>query len=84
MKAITTKYAGPTNSRGSRIIVKAEGCPSRQYGCDDELNVEENHIQAAKAYRNLMGWSGEMLGGGLPDSTGYCFCFAKSHVKVEV
>lgn len=83
MKAITTKHAGPTNTRGSRIIVRAEGGPAKSYGYDDALNVEENHIQAAKQYRDARGWTGEMVGGGMPDGTGYCFCFVKSFVRVE-
>ncbi len=61
MKAITTKYAGATNTRGSRIIVKAEGGPSKSYAWDNALNIDENHIQAAKQYRDAWNWTGEMV-----------------------
>ena len=51
MITITTKYLGPTNTRGSRIKVKANDCgyfPSKSYGYDYGSN--EPHIEAFKRY----------------------------------
>ncbi len=56
MQAITTKYHGPTNSRGSRVIAKcAAGSVTVSY--DDALNLDENHIAAAQALLEKLGWS---------------------------
>ena len=48
---------------------------------------------AAEALCKCMGWSGDLIGGGLPDQSGYCFVFAppenaiirnlESQVKVQ-
>lgn len=65
MQAITTKYFGPTNVRGSRIKATAEaGSIIVQY--DDRLNSSQNHCAAAKAFANKMGWNyGTWYMGGL-------------------
>jgi len=71
-KAIVTRYHGPTNTRGSRISCRAEGCPVKYYPFDHDGN---EHERAAQSYRDFMGWTGHMIGGGLPDGTGNCFVF---------
>lgn len=72
MKAIQTKYTGPTDTRGSRMIATAEGGarPHRlSVPYDHALNIDENHAAAALALKNKMGWKGAMVGGGLPDKS---------------
>lgn len=73
-QAIVTKYVGPTNSRGSRIIAKAfSGSLTVSY--DDGLNPDENHARAAEAFAKKMNWAGTLAGGGMPSGDGYCFVF---------
>ncbi len=75
MKAIITKYHGPSNVKGSRISARAEGCPTRYYDYDD--SARSAHLEAAQAYRNERGWSGAMVGGGLPDGR-WAWCFVQN------
>lgn len=58
MVAIITKYVGPTNHRGSRIIVKSNaGKVSRiSVSYDHALDIEENHIAAAHEYARRNDW----------------------------
>jgi len=75
MKAIITKYHGPTNSRGSRISATAEGVGRIYIGYPHELSGEDCHKAAAIALCNKYQWSTDLAGGGLPDQSGYAFCF---------
>ena len=61
MQAITTKYAGPTNTRGSRIIAKA-AAGRVSVGYDHALNLEDNHAAAAQALAEKLGWVGGNYG----------------------
>jgi hypothetical protein len=71
LQAITTKYIGPTNHRGSRI--KAT-CAARSLtvSYDDAMNSTDNHKLAAYKLAETMGWRADYRGGVLPDG-GYCF-----------
>lgn len=71
-KAIHTKYAGPTNTRGSRIIARCCGA-SVSRGYSHDLNADGNHTMAAKALVEKQGWTGLYVGGGNPDGRGYCY-----------
>jgi hypothetical protein len=52
MQAITTKYFGPTNARGSRIKATAErGSITVPY--DHSLTNQANHVAAAQALVDL-------------------------------
>ena len=61
MQAIQTKYFGPTNSRGSRIVAT---CAAKRIsvGYLHELNVEQNHFHAAESLRLALGWQGDGYG----------------------
>jgi len=64
MKAITTKYHGPTNARGSRI--SARDCDNNKVfvSYDHSLDSYENHLSAARALINKMQWKNvEVMGG---------------------
>jgi hypothetical protein len=63
-QAITTKYIGPTNYRGSRIAAFAD-CGRIYVGYDHALNIEDNHVAAAKAFAEKYGWVGSWYGGGV-------------------
>lgn len=63
MKAITTRYAGPTNTRGSRIIASEPDGKRLTLSYDSSLDSETNHRVAAEALRDKLGWTGSLVGG---------------------
>jgi hypothetical protein len=73
MKAIQTKYIGPTNFRGSRIKASDGDKNSITISYPHELSGEDVHRKAAEALRDKMGWTGNLTGGGLKN--GYVFVF---------
>lgn len=77
MKAIQTRYYGATNTRGSRIVATAEGGakPHRvSIPYPPELSGEAVHAAAAVKLCEKLGWTGILVGGGLPNGD-YAFCF---------
>lgn len=67
MKAISTKYHGPGNRRGSRFSAD-DGDGNRVYvSYDYGLDSESNHHKAALALCQKMGWTGEMVAGSTKD-----------------
>lgn len=76
-QAVTTKYLGPTDSRGSRVKATAQA-GSVTISWDDALDGADNHAAAAAALAKKYGWdkhSKRMIGGALPGGEGYCFVF---------
>lgn len=76
MKAIVTKYHGPTNTRGSRISAQDSDGNRISIPYPHELNGDDCHALAAAALCRKMGWPGELIGGGT--RTGCVFVFADS------
>lgn len=77
MQAITTKYLGATNFRGSRIKATAEsGSITVDY--PHEFSGVNAHAVAALALMVKLGWTGDLIGGGTKD--GYVFVFAADSV----
>ncbi len=72
MQAITTKFRGPTDTRGSRVIARA-AAGSLTHAWDYALDYEGNHTAAARALAEKLGWAGQWVGGGLPDGSGDTF-----------
>ena len=69
MQAIETEYRGPTNTRGSRIIARAQAVRiSVPY--DHALSIQENHDRAASELARQRGWAGVWVGGGSPSGKG--------------
>lgn len=63
MTAIVTRYLGPTNTRGSRIVV--ESYSSRKVvPYDHSSNSETAHAKAALALILERGWGGTWIMGG--------------------
>lgn len=66
MQAIRTRYYGPNNTRGSRIVASCEA-GRVSMGYRSELNTEENHRAACELMVRKMGWNtkhyGDMVGG---------------------
>ncbi len=82
MQAIRTRYHGATNTRGSRIIAKAEGGTlSMPY--NHALNLGENHAEAARLLANKLGWLG-VYHGGYFDRDYYWACESGWMPKIEV
>lgn len=81
MVAIVTKYLGPTDHKGTRILVKSEaGKVSRiTVSWDHALDVEANHHAAAQEYVRRNDWDqdcyGRIVGGAIEH--GYAFVFVK-------
>ena len=73
-QAISTKYLGATNYRGSRIKATSASGHSLTVDYDDALNGEENHARAARALTVKLNWTGKYYGGATKD--GYCFVYA--------
>lgn len=70
-QAITTKFLGPTNSRGSRVKATAEA-GSITVEWDYARGIEGNHARAAHALATKLDWKGGWFGGGLTGN-GYVF-----------
>ncbi len=73
MKAITTKYLGPTNTRGSRIKASDGDGNSITVSYPYELSGEDVHRKAAQALADKMHWAGELAGSAVKN--GYAFVF---------
>ena len=75
MKAITTRFHGPTNFKGSRYSA-TDGDGNRVIvETDFALNSDKNHRRAAELLCAKMGWSGaETLIEGWT-KTGYVYVF---------
>jgi hypothetical protein len=73
MKAITTKYHGATNTRGSKITASDEDGNRVTISYPYELSGEAVHRAAADALCAKMGWTGKLAGGSLKN--GYVFVF---------
>jgi hypothetical protein len=84
MKAIFTKYHGPGNVRGSRIIAKDSDGNKVIVSLDCALNHDDNHKQAAIALCRKMGWTGKLaMGGGLDNSEVFVWTDSKDLVEVS-
>jgi hypothetical protein len=82
MQAITTKYHGPSNVRGSRIIARAQA-GSIVHGYDHALNPEQNHAAAARKLVEKLGWTraagySNLIGGALHTGE-YAWVFTDSN-----
>lgn len=64
MQAITTKYLGPTNFRGSRIKAYCQA-GSITIPFDHSLSGEEVYAKAAWALCKKLGWNAERLTMGI-------------------
>jgi hypothetical protein len=78
LQAITTKYIGPTNVRGSRVKATA-AAGSLTLGWDHALNPEANHLAAAQAFARKLGWTGTFHGGAPHEQSSYVWVNATDH-----
>ena len=73
MKAILTKYHGPTNTRGARISASDEDGNKVSIPYPYELSGEAVHRKAAEALKAKMNWTGDLVSGSLKNR--YVFVF---------
>ena len=82
LQGITTKYLGPTDHRGSRIVAQSGGGQRLVVPWDDALDIFPNHQRAALALASKLGWAGPWIGGAT--RTGYAFVSAKDAVLAHL
>jgi hypothetical protein len=75
MKAIITKYHGPTDYKGSRIVASDEDGNRVTISYPYELSGEAVHRKAAEELCRKMGWTGKLQGGSLKNN--YVFVFVE-------
>ncbi len=76
-QAIVTRYYGPTNTKGARVLAKA-AAGKLFVSWDDALTVDDNHRRAAVALADSFNWLTDrstqrgyrLFEGALPDNTG--------------
>ena len=81
MKAILTRYHGPSNVKGARISASDSAKNRIILSWDHALNASTNHAVAAQALCYKMKWEGELIGGGLSDGD-MVWTFAKSPDRI--
>ncbi len=70
MKAIRTKYIGPSNVKGSRLTATTGETGQRIImSWPSELNSSAAHAKGARALADKFGWTSKLIGGGFPDGT---------------
>lgn len=84
MVAIETRYLGPTDTRGSRIVASidghldAQGRPSRvTIPYPHELDSADAHMAAALELADRMTWAGTVELYGAATRTGYTFALLR-------
>lgn len=84
MQAIRTRYYGPTNTRGSRIVAKCEA-GSVKISADGDFNGTSAHAAAAAALVRKLGWDKDgyapMYGGNFEGDE--YWVFAVEHAKLS-
>lgn len=82
MKALFTKYHGPTNTLGPRITASDEDGNRVTIPYDDDLRDEAVHAKAVVALCRKMNWPGTLMRGGMKQ--GYVFVFVDERDVVRV
>ena len=65
-QAITTRFHGPTNTRGARITARAEA-GRITFPYDHHMGPTENHKHAAREFAKRFEWGGRLVTGGAHD-----------------
>lgn len=72
-KALRTRYHGPTDTLGSRVIASDSDNNRVVLSWAPELNSDDNHKRAAYALRDKMGWKGDLVPGDFGRDTFWVF-----------
>lgn len=83
MKAITTKFHGPTNTKPSRYSASDQDGNKVTLSTDFTFNSDGNHDRAAVALCHKMGWlTHNLVRGSL--AQGYVYVFDLAYERVPV
>lgn len=83
MKAITTKFYGPSNVKGSRYSATDLDGNRVILSTDFALSSEGNHDRAALALCKKMNWRGNLVRGALKDGNVYVFYGAAEVISIQ-
>lgn len=67
MQAITTTYFGATNTKPAKIIARSASGIRVSVSYDSSLNADDMHRVAAEKLCAKLGWTGDLVQGGLND-----------------
>lgn len=85
MKAIVTKFHGPTNTKGSRYSASDLDGNRVTLSTDFALNSDGNHDRAALALCQKMGWTKhDLMRGGIDGGNVYTFVADQNVLKMSV
>ena len=79
MKAIVTKYLGPTDRRGSRIKADDGDGNTATISYPHELSGEAVHFEAVKALCRKMDWKGTLEPGAIKNGYAWVWCDGGSY-----
>lgn len=82
MKAITTRYLGPTNTRGARIVADDGDGNRASVPYPDAMSGYAAHAVAVRALCSKLGWTGTYVPGAA--RTGYVWVDAATPERVDV
>lgn len=82
MKAIRTKFIGPTNTKGSRI--KADDGDGNSITVSFDYATNNHHWRAADALARKMGWSGQLIEGVIGDEHVFVWSVADGSSAITV
>ena len=83
MKSITTKYHGPSATKGSRISATDNDGNRVMISKDLSLSDDGGHEKAARTICETMGWRGELVMGWIKPGQ-HVFVFTKHAMKITV
>lgn len=76
MKAITTKYLGPTNTKPARIRASAEGVAPQTWSCEALYNQSRSlYCEAAARFAAHNNWNGSLASGSTAEPRVWVHCF---------
>lgn len=82
MKAITTKFHGPTDTRGSRVSATDMDGNRVTVNYDHSASFDDRHWAAARALCEKMNWHGELVRGSI--KSGEVFVFVSERDRFTV
>jgi hypothetical protein len=77
MQSITTKYLGPTSSRGAHILARATGGVRLTRPWDYSTDQDDNHRNAALALASRLRWFGDWWGATLNKNGNVYVCISE-------
>lgn len=82
MQTITTRYKGPTDCNGSRIVASATNGQRLTHSIDNSQSTDDNHTSAAQTLARRLNWRGKLQGGHT--ASGMVWAFIDTDNQIEV